>query len=271
MDARSQFPFHLLNGGFYVRVNSDFIDVFGLFGVGHFGADAFGLADAPGAFGGFVGDFALHIGGGEAEEAAAVSGAEFGVGDHLLEVLGQLEEADEVDDGGAVFAGAEADLFGAEIQLGGHAGEGGGGFDGVEVFALDILDQGNFEEAVFGDFADDDGDLFDSGEFGSAPAALACHQLVVSLELTDHQGLDDAVTADGLREFGEAFRLKDAAGLQGIDLDLVNGDEERGFAGWSGGGGFGMRVRHSHRGAGGQEGAHASTEGFARMFGFAHG
>ena len=47
--------------------------------------------------------------------------------------------------------------------------EGDGRLDGVEVFALDVLDQGDFEEAVVGDVLDDDRDLV-------RPASLAARQ-----------------------------------------------------------------------------------------------
>ena len=142
-----------------------------------------------------------------------MAGREPALGDELLEVAGKLEQAEEVRDGGAVFAGAMADLVVAEVKFACEAFESQGGFDGVEVLALDVLDEGDFEEAVVGEFLNDDGDFGHSGELGGAPAAFAGHELVAVAGAADHEGLDDAVGADGLGEFLQAVVLEDAAGL----------------------------------------------------------
>ena len=66
--------------------------------------------DQPPGYG-LLGNFALQLGGRQAEEAAAMPGDRLPVGDQLLNVLRELQQAHEVDDGGAVFAGAQADLL----------------------------------------------------------------------------------------------------------------------------------------------------------------
>ena len=67
------------------------------------------------------------------------------------------------DDGGAIFSGPMADFFRAEVEVGVEAAERVGGFDRVQVLTLDILDEGDFEEAVIRDVADDGWHLFETG------------------------------------------------------------------------------------------------------------
>src|SRR4030095_15026189 len=118
-------------------------------------------------------------------------------------------EPHQVDHGRAVFAGAQTDGFGIQIEFGRHAGEGAGRLHRVEICALDVLDQGDFEQAVLGDFAYDYRDRSDGGKFGRTPPALPSHQLVVAVDIADYQGLYDAVGADGLSEFFQAIVLED--------------------------------------------------------------
>ena len=150
-----------------------------------------------------------------------------------------------------------------------HAGEGAGGLHRVEIFALDVLNQRDLEQAILGDFADHDRNCGHSGEFGGAPPSLTRHQLVVAIDVADHQGLYDPVGANGLRKFRQAVVLEDAAGLQGIGLDVVDRDVERRLMRLGRRGGYGRRRRGM--GTGGQERPHSFTERSARMFGFVHG
>ncbi len=77
-------------------------------------------------------------------------------------------------------------------------GEGLGGFDGVEVLALDVLDQRDFQEPVIGDVLDDDRDVREAGEFRGAPAALSRDQLESVTDAADDERLDDSVGPNGL-------------------------------------------------------------------------
>ena len=155
-----------------VWVGLNVIDVFGLAAGNHLLRGAFCLADGPSLSHGLFCNFALELRGWKAKEAAGVPVRKASLGDELLEVVGKLEKADEIEDGGTVLAGAGADLLGIQIQFLTEAIEGHSGLDRVQVFALYILDEGDFEEMVVGDLTDDDWDASEAREFGRPPAAL---------------------------------------------------------------------------------------------------
>ena len=58
---------------------------------------------------------------------------------------------------------------GLRCKFAAEAVEGRGRFDGVQILALDVLDEGDFEQALVGDFLNDDRNLVD-------PASLAARQ-----------------------------------------------------------------------------------------------
>jgi hypothetical protein len=153
------------------------------------------------------------------------------VGEEGLDVSGEFEETEHVGDGGAVLACALGDLLVAEVVLLIEAFEGVGDFDGVEIFALDVLDESDFHEAVVGEVLDDGGDMGERGEFGGTPASFTGDELVGIAGAADDDWLDDTVFADGLGEAAEAFGVKDAAGLEGIGVYFVEGEREGAGAG----------------------------------------
>lgn len=63
--------------------------------------------------------------------------------------VGEFEETEGVFNGRFVFADASADVFGGEVELRLKFGVGGGKFEGVQIFALSVFDDGDFE-AVLG-------------------------------------------------------------------------------------------------------------------------
>src|SRR5690606_19483414 len=107
--------------------------------------------------------------------------------------------------GGAVLACPLGDLFVGEAELAVEALEGVGHLDGVEVLALDVLDERDLHQAVVGEFLDDDGNLVKAGHAGGSEAALASDELVGVAVAADDQRLDDAILANGLRELLEAL------------------------------------------------------------------
>jgi hypothetical protein len=57
------------------------------------------------------------------------------------------------------FADFHGDFFLGEGELAGELGVAEGLFDGVEVFALEVFDEGEFEDGAVIGFAGDDGDF----------------------------------------------------------------------------------------------------------------
>src|SRR5690606_5612904 len=92
--------------------------------------------------------------------------------------------------------------------------EGQGAIDGVEVFALKVLDDGELKLLLFGllALADDDRYLGEAGQFGGAQTSLTGDEFVFAIESAvlaralaagDGQRLQDAVHPDRLRQLLE--------------------------------------------------------------------
>jgi hypothetical protein len=145
-------------------------------------------------------------------------------GDELLHLEGKAEQAQHVRDSRSILAGALGDLLVREAEFAVKALESVSNFDGIEVLALDVLNEGDFHEAVVGEFLDDDGDLVEAGNAGCPEAALAGDKLVSIAGAADNKGLDDAVLADGLSKLLKALRGERGAGLEGIRVDRFDGD-----------------------------------------------
>ena len=71
----------------------------------------------------------------------------------ILDRRFELQKANGVGDGGAVFSGAFRDLLLGEMKLIDQALERVGLLDGVEVLTLEIFDQCHFKRELFGDVA----------------------------------------------------------------------------------------------------------------------
>ncbi len=88
-----------------------------------------------------------------------MSGRELLCRDHALQFRGQLQQAEGVGDGSPLFAGLLADLVVAEAKFARHAVEGHGQLDRVQVFALDIFDDGELKDLLIVGGPNDDGDV----------------------------------------------------------------------------------------------------------------
>ncbi len=122
------------------------------------------------------------------------------VDDRVLDVGGELQQADCVGDGRAAAADAAADLLLGEREALDQHLVGGGLFQRVEVGALHVLDQGPLEQLLGRSLAHDDGHFVQLGDLGGAPAPFACNQPVLAgliAAVGDDQRLQDAVLANG--------------------------------------------------------------------------
>ena len=155
----------------------------------------------------------------------------------------------------------------AQLEFGGEARKGVGRFHGIQIFPLDVLNQGDFEQALIGNFAHDNGNVADFGQFCGAPSPFSGHQLVAVAHTPDNQGLHDSVGTDGLCQFRHALVLEEAARLKGIWIDCIHRERLHGIVrrrwrrcGWWSGGGASWQQR-----------AKALTECLARIVDFVHG
>ena len=111
-------------------------------------------------------------------------------------------------------------------------------FEGADVLALEVLDEGDLDHLVVGDVADDGRHLRELQPDRGLVAPLAGHDLEPAPPLPHDQGLEDALLRDGRHELGEVAH--DLPGLVGIGVDLVDGDHAA--EGSAGGSGQGLHV-----------------------------
>ena len=159
-----------------------------------------------------------------------MSEAELGGFDQGEDLGGELEQAQEVGDRGAVLAGALRHLLLGEAEFAGEALVGAGLLDGIEILALEVLDDGDLHGLLVGDLADDGGDGGFAGALGGEPAALSGDELEASADGADGDGLDDAGDLDGFGEFVEGGFVEVGSGLVGIAVDELDGEVADGIA-----------------------------------------
>jgi hypothetical protein len=184
--------------------------------------EALDLADGHSA----AGDLLCEIepGGsiGDGEKSAGVAGSDLPFLDEFLDRWFEFQEADGIRDGGPVFAGAFGDLLLREVKFVGKALEGVRLLDGIEILALEVLDEGHLHRHTLGYVADDDGHSMHLSALRGTPAALACNQLITLALLADDERLHDAAGTDGLSEFIERVFAEARARLIRARIDQVN-------------------------------------------------
>ena len=100
-----------------------------------------------------------------------------------------------------------------------------GGFDGVEVLALDVLDQCDLHLGHHIHLADDAGHSVQTGLPGRAPAAFAGNDAISATLHRRHQdGLQNALLLNGLGQLGNGLIRENMAGLIRIGVDITDGD-----------------------------------------------
>ena len=146
------------------------------------------------------------------------------------------------------------------MELAGESVEGAGLLHGIEVSALEVLNDGDLHGLLVGDLAEDGGDGGLAGALRGEPATLAGDELeAATSQAADEDGLNDTIGADAGGELFELVIGEAGAGLEGIAVDLGDGD----FAGLAG---IGGRIGHSGGccgGGAGQKGVESLAEGAA--------
>src|SRR5690606_26742495 len=162
----------------------------------------------------------------DGDEGAGVAGRDRAVAQGGLDAWGQPEEPERVRHRRPVLPYLVGHLLLRQPDLLDEPLVAEGDLDGVEVLALDVLDDGHLEHRLGVGLADEGGDLAEAGAAGGAEAALARDQLEPPVAEGAHrQRLDDAELADGRGELVECLlaevlpRLV-GVGPDGVDLDL---------------------------------------------------
>ncbi len=157
------------------------------------------MADAHAAAGDAAGQFQALFGIGDCEKRAAVPRREFPFFDQLMDHGFELEEAERVGDRSAILTRALSDVFLGEIELVGKALKGARLFHRVQIFALEVFDEGHLEREFLRNLADDHGNAGQRGPLRRPPTALAGNQLVAKTDPPDDEWLDDPARADRAR------------------------------------------------------------------------
>jgi len=160
----------------------------------------------------------------EGQQDLGVTGAEAPLRQVVLYRGREFQQSHGIGHGGAAFADAPADLLLGEAEFLGKPGVGGGLFDRIETLALEILDEGQFQDLLVAGFADDDGCLGQADLERGAQAAFARDQFVLPGDEPDDQRLDDAALADGVNEFAQLLLPELGTGLKRAGDDPVEGD-----------------------------------------------
>jgi hypothetical protein len=136
-----------------------------------------------------------------------------------LEVRGEPEQSQRIGDGGPAFPDFGRGFVLLQFELFDQLGEAVGLLDGVEVFALEILDEREFQYFAIVGFTDNDGNFREAGDPRSAPASFAGDQFVGVALGPDDEGLDNALFLDGVGQFPQGFLIEFLARLKRAGAD----------------------------------------------------
>ena len=121
--------------------------------------------------------------------------------DVILNVRMELENPEEVGDRGAIFSDLHRSFFLGEIEILDELAVAESFLDRVEILALEILDEGEFENFAIIGFADEDGKFGEAGDLGGAPAAFAGDQFIGTVAGTNDERLKNPLLFYGVSEF----------------------------------------------------------------------
>lgn len=189
-------------------------------GLGEF----FGCADGELAADDLIGSEYLGVGILEGEDGLGMADGDAALGEVDLDFRMEIEEAHGVGDGGAGFPDTGGDFLLLEGEFAGEADVSGGFFDGIEILALEVLDESHFKDIAVGGDAFDDGNGGEAEFFRGSPAALAGDKLIFPIDEAGDEGLDDAVLADGLDEIIKGGLHEVGTGLERGGDDVIDGD-----------------------------------------------
>ena len=174
-----------------------------------------GLANVQGMAQHPVGGQFLQVWVGETEDDFGVADGQPGVAHKGLELGREPEQAQGVGDDHSALADPVGGVLLGQLKLLNQLGKALGFLDWIEVFALEILDQREFEGGAVVGFADDHGDLGQADELGGAPAAFPGDEFVAVFRGSDDEGLDDAAFPDRIGQFAQRLFGEILTGLEG--------------------------------------------------------
>jgi hypothetical protein len=104
--------------------------------------------------------------------------------------------------------------------------DGFGDFDGIEILALDVLDESQFERSVGGDIFDDDEQFFEACALGGSPSTFSCDDFEAvwgGWASTHDQRFDETVFFQGGSKLIESGRIHALAWLAFLWMQRLDG------------------------------------------------
>ena len=164
----------------------------------------------------------------DGDERSCVPGGELTFSHHLGDLFRELQQPQSVGDVGAGFAYPERHFLLSQPVIFHELAHSFRGFYRVQVFAVQVLDEGYLADLLIGEFADDGGHFFETRDGRGAEPSFTRHDEISAVLLFDEQqGLQHAVCGDGRRHLFEAFVRKRFSRLIGVAVDLGDGDLHR--------------------------------------------
>ena len=158
-----------------------------------------------------------------------MTGGQAALFEEFLDRLFEFQQADGVCNGGAVFAGTFGDLLLGEVEFVGQALKCVCLLDGIEILALEVLDQRHFERHLITNVANDGGHTREAAALGSAPAALTSDQLIALADSANNERLYDAARPNRAGELFERLLAEARSRLIRARIDQVDVDLQQAF------------------------------------------
>ena len=164
----------------------------------------------------------------QGEQRPGVPFGQVAVPEVLLHAWGQLQQTQGIRDGVPATANTLADGLVGHAEVGGQLAVGAGGFKGVQVGPLDVLDQREFKPLLRCGDPDRHGNAQQADHPAGLPPSFPGDQLVAGQPPTciwhraHQEWLQDAVHPDRVRKVGHCNFVEDLARLARVRLDAVD-------------------------------------------------
>jgi len=142
--------------------------------------------------------------------------------DERLDFVRETKEPQGISDRSSIAADAAGDLLLGQSQPFDEPLIGLGFLDGIEVFALDVLNEREFQHLFIRDIADDGRDLQRSSQLSRSPSAFPSDDLIAKATATHDDRLYQAVSADRISQLAQPLFIISSARLIGTRINEIN-------------------------------------------------
>ena len=149
-----------------------------------------------------------------------VAGGEQTVHDHLLDAIWEVEQPEAVGDSRSTPAHPDSHLMLGEAELIHQPMEGGGLLQGVQVIAMEVLDDRLFQGVAVLGLPHHRGHHGQTCSSGSPPTPFTGHELITPASLPEQEGLEYPHLLDGSSQLSHALVVEHPTGLVAVRLDV---------------------------------------------------